>query len=229
MAFARSKAACASTTSHRLGHTIVAQRQRLIAGGVSKRLPGIPLERLANDLRHDLEGAGIRVIKPSWARWTAWSSPESVAWATSERGGGALKARLNASARCWNTWGAEVLPSQRLLSTGDATVLRHQQCQHRLLQGGTVILGGAVGKAPWRARRSQGPYSPVSEKRVVVKMIAAQSKDLLCAADRQRQCLQQQVAARGRGGIQGAAKLATVAHAGADPANMIDYPAQHWD
>ena len=36
----------------------MAQRQRLIAGGVSKGLPGAPLERLAPDLRDHLEGGG---------------------------------------------------------------------------------------------------------------------------------------------------------------------------
>jgi hypothetical protein len=41
-----------------LGHTRVAQRQRLIASVVIQELPGAPLERLAHDLRHHLEGSG---------------------------------------------------------------------------------------------------------------------------------------------------------------------------
>jgi hypothetical protein len=36
----------------------VVQRKGLIADVVIERLPGIPLEHLANDLRHQLEGGG---------------------------------------------------------------------------------------------------------------------------------------------------------------------------
>ena len=36
----------------------MAQRKRLIAGVVSKGVPGVPLERLAHDLRDHLEGGG---------------------------------------------------------------------------------------------------------------------------------------------------------------------------
>ena len=36
----------------------MAQRQRLIAGVVIKGLPGVPRERLADDLRDHLEGGG---------------------------------------------------------------------------------------------------------------------------------------------------------------------------
>ena len=67
----------------------------------------------------NLRVAGIRVIKPSGARWTALSSQESLASATRERGlGVSLKARINACARCWKTWVSEVLPSQLLLTKG---------------------------------------------------------------------------------------------------------------
>ena len=113
--------------------------------------------------------------------------------------------------------------------TGDATVLRPQQCPHRLLQVRPVLCGGAVGDG-------NGVRIPLRDVRATartagrVARIDTQGKTCL-GTDRKRQVLQQPVAARGRGCIERAATRKAVAHLGIDALTTQQIEggwAQHW-
>src|SRR5262245_23880860 len=101
-----------------------------------------------------------------------------------------------------------------LAHKGNATVLRHHEFQHRLLQVGTVILGVAVGDANGVLVALRDILAG-ERKTGRIKMIEAQINAFV-STDRQRQFLKQQVATIGRGVIQSAAKLETVEHRGLD-------------
>ena len=102
-----------------LGHTVMAQLKRLIAGLVVKRLPGVPLERLVDDLRHQLEGSWNTGDKAKLCKMGGIVL--MVEFGIGDEIPGlvvVLKALINASARSWNTPLSEAFPSQLLLTKG---------------------------------------------------------------------------------------------------------------
>jgi len=171
-----------------LGHAIVAQRQRLIARVVIKRLPGIPRERWANALRNPLDGGGQTGENATLCQLDGLVL-------TVECGIGAESA--------WRGWGLEGTPQRRrpllenlgvcrvaspaLAHQGAATLVSHQQCQHRLLQVGTGVRGVAGAQTPGVlvARRARRAGERQAGR---LKRLAAQIQAFVRPA-RKRQCL----------------------------------------
>src|SRR5205823_722278 len=97
---------------------------------------------------------------------------------------------------------------------GDAPVLRHHQFQDRLLEVGAVVFRVAMSNVNG-VRITVRDVLASERKAGRVEMIEAQINAFV-STDRTGQFLKQQVAAIGRGFLEGATELETVEHRGID-------------
>jgi hypothetical protein len=168
----------------------VAQCKRVIAGAGSHRRPGIPLERLAYDLRNQFEGGWNAGDKAKLGKMgdivltVEFGISDERAWA--RRGLEGAQQRLSPLLANPGICG---VAGPTLAHKGDATVLRHQQCPHGLLEVRPVVLRVAVGKAHGMLI-AVGDVGARETKAGRVELIAAQI-DAFARPDCQRQFLKQ--------------------------------------
>ena len=128
-----------------LGHAVVTQRETLVAGRVIDLVPRVPLERLADDLRHQLEGARNTRDKAELCQGggIVLGVPLGICdqiprrWRTrkgSHQGRSPLLENLRIRHIAIPTFAHQ----------GDTAILRHHQLQHRLFHIGPVVFGVAM-------------------------------------------------------------------------------------
>ena len=139
-----------------LGHAVVTQLEALIAGPLIERVPRVPLERLADHLRHQLEGAWYARDKAELRQ--GGSTVLGVEFGISDqipRRGRTHKGRHQGLGTLLKNLRIGRIAIPTFAHQGDAAILRHEQLQHCLLQVRPMVFGIAMGDMNRLLRRSR--------------------------------------------------------------------------
>ena len=129
-----------------LGHAVVTQLEPLIAGRGIECVPRVPLERLADHLRHQLEGGWNARDKAELCQYGGRGLGVQFGIGDQRRRRGSIgKGRHQGLGPFLKNLRIRRIAIPTFAHQGDAAILRHHQLQHCLLQIGPMVFGIAIG------------------------------------------------------------------------------------